>query len=254
MLKYLLYHTQHSLWVKEQTSFQHISNTNQSLYVCMTVFTHWKYCSHVVKRTVCTTSITDWVVIIFWGTVFLSCMCVPRQRVSHICDSWKFSSFNQNLSSKDLWGLKSMLYYGNKSGMASHLHTSLAFPYCNIETCTKRSSGIFVLLLLLEWNQWEGGGKVNYDLWLPVLHCVTSVGSWSPNLSIGSALTWSAQWQESNTQTDLIWQRETRADLALLSYRVWPRGHHGNSWEASSGMKQQQRFTDIWPPLKLDLE
>lgn len=106
---------------------------------------------------------------------------------------------------------------------------------------TKRNSGIIVFLLSLngqlqqceEWSQCRG--KAHCDLWLPVLHCVTSVGSRSPNLSTGSGLTWSAQWQESNTQADLIWQRETRADLAPLSYRAWPGGHHGNSREASLG-------------------
>lgn len=132
----------------------------------------------------------------------------------------------------------------------------LAFPYHYTETSPihKEKLGCICFFIVsysyhcVERSQRKAGGKVNYDLWLPVLHCVTSVGSWSPNLGTGSALTWSAQWQESSTQTDLIWQRETRADLALQSYGAWPRGHHGNSWEASSGMKHQQRFIHFRPP------
>lgn len=213
--------------------------------VWMTVFTYWKYCPHVEKWKVSTTSVTDWVVIMFLRLFFCPAGVFPHnisaKRKKRICLTYTWQLVIQLIQSESrlkrpkecfITGIKVTWFLTHALVLFSHIVILKHRP------CTKRSSGIFVLLLL-EWSQWEGGGKVNCDLWLPVLHCVTSVGSWSPNCSIGSALTWSAQWQESNIQTDLIWQHETRADLALLSYRVWPRGHHGNSWEASSGMKHQ---------------
>ena len=99
------------------------------------------------------------------------------------------------------------------------------------------------------WSHCEEWNKVNYELWLPVLRCVTGVGPWSPNLSAGASKTWSAQSQESNTQTDVIWRHETKVDLAPLSYRAWSTKA---SREVGSGMKQQQRFTFFRPCLKLD--
>lgn len=89
------------------------------------------------------------------------------------------------------------------------------------------------------WSQWEGGGNVNYDLWLSVLHCETNVGTWNPNFNTGSMWTWSAWWQESNTQTDRIWQHETRPGTSVQQSRA-----QRISWEASSGMKRQY-FIDV---------